>query len=421
MPFGSLSQVNELVTDAPRAVVAVNEDASSHRRSLEVVSALRRLDLAVTLVSPGRRPEGFIAQVRHCEIGAGALPRLLGRYFGTISRNLARLAITILTLLPVGAAQWALDRSTRSILRLEGLMQELRDSPDIVLVEDVLLLPAVIGGKGDARVIFDAREFFPLQFEHSFIWRILIGSGMHRLMRLLLPKCDAITTVSEGLSAGYRELYGVEPHVILNVPECGSGRSARSHGGPAGGSPLRIVFHGRANRNRKIGVFISAGGLLTSQATVDLYLTGPRRRRRAITRSAAGVANVHVHEPVRFDEVPTVLAGFDLGAILYPASTFNLLHSMPSKFFDYLVAGLPVVIGPYPDMARLVRAYDCGIIAEDFTSQALADAIDGISPERLIELRANARSAADDLCAEIEYRKLESLVRGLLARGESGS
>jgi hypothetical protein len=192
--------------DPPRAVVAVNEDTSAHRRSREVVAALRHNGIDVTLVSPGPNLDGDLADVRHHRIGGGVVPRLLGRSFGTISRNLARLAITILTLLPEVVALWALDRSTRIILRLDALVEELQGRPEIVLVEDVLLLPAVMGSRGESRVTFDARESFPLQFEHSFIWRVLIGSGMHRLMRMLLPKCDAVTTVSEGLQDGYREL-----------------------------------------------------------------------------------------------------------------------------------------------------------------------------------------------------------------------
>jgi glycosyltransferase involved in cell wall biosynthesis len=406
-------------SDPPRAVVAVNQDASTHRRSREVVAALRHIGIEVTLVSPGPGLDGDLAGVRHRRIGAGGVPRLLGRSFGTISRNLARLAITVLTLLPEAVALWALDRSTRIILRLDALVEELQDRPDIVLVEDVLLLPAVVGRRGESRVIFDAREFFPLQFEHSFIWRVLIGSGMHRLMRMLLPECDAVTTVSEGLRDGYRGLCGVEPHVILNVPRRGSCGRGRSELRALQDAPLRIVFHGRANRNRRIEVFASAGVLLARRATIDIYLTGPRRRRRAIAGSASDVSNVRVHEPLRFGQIPTTLARYDLAAIFYPPSTFNLLHSMPSKFFEYLHSGLPVVIGPYPDMARIVRTYDCGIVAEDFTPQALAAAIDSVSPERLVVLQANARSAADELCAEVEYRKLTDVVMHLLGTGRS--
>ncbi len=419
MRSDSRSPVGDGRPDPPRAVVAVNEDASAHRRSREVVAALRHNGIDVTLVSPGPNLDGDLADVRHRRIGAGILPRLLGRSFGTISRNLARLVITVLTLFPEAIALWALDRSTRIILHLNALVEELQDRPDIVLVEDVLLLPSVMGRRGESSVIFDAREFFSLQFEHSFIWRVLIGSGMHRLMRMLLPKCDAVTTVSEGLRDGYRELCGVEPHVILNVPQRGSGGPGRSELGGLQGAPLRLIFHGRANRNRGLELLVAAGEELIGGATIDLYLTGPRRVRIVMGRLTARVPNVRVHEPAPFTEVPALLAGFDLGVVFYPADTFNVRHAMPSKFFEYLHAGLPVVIGPSPDMAMIVRAYDCGIVADDFTPQALAAAIHSVSPERLMVLQANARSAADELCAEVAYRKLTDVVMHLLGTGRS--
>jgi glycosyltransferase involved in cell wall biosynthesis len=184
-------------------------------------------------------------------------------------------------------------------------------------------------------------------------------------------------------------------------------------------APLRIVFHGRANRNRGLELLVATGGELIGGATIELYLTGPRRVRIVMGRLAAREPNVRVHEPVPFADVPALLAGFDLGVVFYPAETFNVRHAMPSKFFEYFHAGLPVVIGPSPDMARIVRTYDCGIVAEDFTPQALAAAIDSVSPERLLVLQAKARSAADEFCAEVEYRKLTDVVMHLLGTGGS--
>jgi len=71
----SRSPVGDGRSHPPRAVVAVNEDASAHRRSREVVAALRYIGIEVTLVSPGPGSDGESADVWHRQIGEGAASR----------------------------------------------------------------------------------------------------------------------------------------------------------------------------------------------------------------------------------------------------------------------------------------------------------------------------------------------------------
>lgn len=402
-----------------RAVVAVNQDPWGHRRTREVVAALERLAWQVTVVSPVPLVER--EDQPHVGIGGDSLARALGRAFGPLSRNVTRVAFTLVTLLPSRVARPLLSGIARRTLRLRGLVAVMHERPDVVVVEDVLLLPVVVHHRGGTKVVFDAREFFPRQFEHSMWWRWTVGSGMRRMLRLVLPDCDMVTTVSDGLRDGYRELCDVDAQVILNVPPRMHRSAERLEDRDAqrlnrGDEPLRLVFHGLANPNRGLGALVEAGHALHGQATLDLYLTGPANHRRSIARAAADTANVQVLDPVAFNEIPTMLAAYDVGLAFYDGSTFNLRHAMPSKFFEYLQAGLPVAIGPSPDMAAVLARHDCGIVADAFTPQSLALAISATSRTRLEELRRNAHLAAAELCAEVEYGRLETLMAGI-ARG----
>ena len=398
------------------AVVAVNQNPQGHRRTREVIATLHRVGWTVTVASPSSHEGGESHQ--HIKIGSDWVTRLLGRAFGPVTRNLTRVAFSLVTLLPTALARPALSGIAHRVLRLGGLVAALRDGADIIVVEDVLLLPVVLHHRGAARVVFDAREFFPRQFEHSRVWRWSIGHGMRRMLRLLLPDCDAVTTVSEGLRAGYRDLAGIDAMVTLNVPPLTpADSSVRNEPADEIGvnQPplLRAVFHGLANPNRGLQALVEVGRALEGRATLDLYLTGPKRHRRAVARAARGATNVCVLEPVPFGDVPSMLSSYDIGCILYDGSTFNLRHAMPSKFFDYLHAGLPVAIGPSPDMSSVVRRYDCGVVAADFTPEALAHALSNVSDARLEALRTNACNAAKQLSAEVEYRQFEALLRGL--------
>lgn len=390
------------------AVVAVFQDVATHRRTREVIATVERLGWAVTVVSP--EPARGSRHAVTATVGNGAPARLLGSAYGPIARNLTRVLWTIVTLGPRSPMERGLSFVASSILRLEGLKGVLRSDPDVVIVEDVLLLPTVLRHRGQARVVFDAREFFPRQFEHSRTWRLLVGAGLRRALVRLLPDCDAVTTVSDGLAAGYRSLCGVEAVTIRNVPPRSLVPPGAERIGATYERPLRLVFHGRANPNRGLEALIEVGALLRGVAVLDLFLTGPSRYRKRLAALAAERSNVIVHGPVPFQRIPDLLLEHDIGIVFYDATTFNLRHSLPSKFFEFVGAGLPVAIGPSPDMAAVVQRYDCGIVTDDFRPATLAAAIRALSDARIAEMSANARRAARDLVAEVEYVKLERLL-----------
>jgi glycosyltransferase involved in cell wall biosynthesis len=386
------------------------------RRTRSTIGAIEALGWQVLVASP--HSEALPRDVPHIEIGLRLRQPRLHRLCGIISRNLMRFAITAATLLPRGRRLPLLARVGVLLFGLRGLMHVTHEEPpSVIVVHDVLLLPSVLEHRGDSRVIFDAREFFPQQFEHSFWWRAFIGSGMTRLLRQALPLCDGVTTVSPGIAEGYRRLTGIEPAVILNVPPRTSAvhRSGlrRSHA-----APLRLVYHGLVNTNRGLSDLIESARALRESARLDLYLVGPKRLVRRLRRHAERTQNVDVRDAVPFDDILATLRSHDVGIAFFADRTFNLRYSLPSKFFEYLHAGLAVVVGPSPDMAVIVREYDCGVVTEDFEPRALTAALAGISHERLSEMRANASRAAEHLCADIEYDKMKDLLRHVVLSGD---
>ena len=395
-----------------RALVAVNRDPWTNRRTREVIATVRRLGWDVTVV--GASPSEPPVEVEQVVVGDGVVAKALGPLHGPITRNLTRVTWTILTLLPERWAKPAVSWASGEILGLRNLVQALEDGASVVVVEDLLLLPTVLRHRGSSRVYFDAREFFPRQFENSRLWRALVGHGYRRALVAMLPECDAVTTVSPGLRTGYEELCSVRATTILNVPPRQDFHAhtpvCDSRGDPP--AAVRLVFHGLANRNRGLEVLIELGRALVDEATVDLYLTGSRTYRRKLARAASTLPNVTVQDPVPFTSIVAMLGQYDLGTAIYPGEGFNLIHSLPSKFFEYLHAGLPVLVGPSPDMAAIVRHYDCGVVGRDFRPETLAAEVRRLTPARMRELAANARRAAQELVADVEYRKLERILLG---------
>lgn len=59
-----------------------------------------------------------------------------------------------------------------------------------------------------------------------------------------------------------------------------------------------------------------------------------------------------------------------------------------------------MVIGPNAGMAHLVDKHGLGIVAEDFSVDALAEAISSLTPATVMEFKRNSERAARSLSAE---------------------
>lgn len=69
--------------------------------------------------------------------------------------------------------------------------------------------------------------------------------------------------------------------------------------------------------------------------------------------STLDAENVRLFESVDYDKLPEVLKGYDIGVILYKATTLNFRFNAPNKLFEYLTLGMDVwfpneMLGCYP-------------------------------------------------------------------------
>lgn len=278
---------------------------------------------------------------------------------------------------------------------------------DLILVEDLFLLPLAFRVKGRSRILFDAREFYPSQNEESLRWRLIERPERVRLCRTYLPMCDAILTVSPGLANRYQSDFGVTSIIFRSVPKSSTSNSSRRTE-----FPIRLVHHGVANPNRKLNTLIEIASRLGDRYSLDLYLVGDRRKIRRLQQAAKGSLNVNILEPVMFDEIISTIQQYDIGLCFLPDSTFNLRFSLPNKFFEYIHGGLVLAVGPSPDMVEVVDHFQCGVVAPEFSARSMADAIRSLNPESLDSLKRNSRLAATMLSFDAESDQLLSIVNG---------
>jgi glycosyltransferase involved in cell wall biosynthesis len=117
--------------------------------------------------------------------------------------------------------------------------------------------------------------------------------------------------------------------------------------------------------------------------------------------------------PMPFAEVVVQLANSDVGiSLVLPVDRIHYL-AQPSKLFEYLASGLPVLAADVPTIRRIVSSDDCGLLVDAADENAIAAAIVRLVVEEPLRRRLgeNAARAAVRYTWEEEEPKLLAVVR----------
>ena len=359
-------------------VISLSDLGSDPRvdRQIDFLRAEHRV-IAAALAPPAYDDVDFV------ELERATLPRPARR-----GRRLAALSTRLVGLHERG--YWT-DPDHRGWQRiLTGLGAEL------VVANDISALPLAFSVGRGAPVLFDAHEYSPAEFETSRLWRLLERPHVRWICRRYLSRVAGMTAVSQGIADRYQREFGVSSVVVTNAP-----RYETLTPRPIG-EPIQLVHFGWPDPQRRLEDTLAAMELLDEHYGLDLLLAGPGPSGYLdeLRRRAAGDPRIRFLDPVPMREISRFANAYDIGVFLLPPQHVNQEFTLPNKFFEYIQGRIVPAIGPSPEMARIVREWDCGIVAEDYTPEAFAAAIAGTSRARLAELKENVDRAARELCAE---------------------
>lgn len=300
--------------------------------------------------------------------------------------------------------------------RMQALRLAALSDCDVYHANDWEALPvaAEAARRNDAKLVFDAHEYSPLQHEHRAYWRVWYKPAIEYLIRRYGPKADVSITVAEPIAHRYRVEYKLNPVVILNVPKLAGDNSATKHVDPG---KIRLVHHGGAIRDRHLELMIETIALADERFSLHFILV---ENDRGYMQSLKGLAErvapgrVCFEMPVKPREVVGRISEYDMGLYILQPRNFNQLVALPNKFFDFIAAGLAVLVGPSPSMAAVIERYGCGLVVPTFDPSEVASALNRLTLDELARMRTASRRAAGDLNADREMPKLLSLYDQLL-------
>jgi glycosyltransferase involved in cell wall biosynthesis len=238
-----------------------------------------------------------------------------------------------------------------------------------------------------------------------------------RLERALIHNCDAVICVSDGIADWYANRYGIgRPLVVRNVPDRRSqavAKTAENIRARCRVPPdaLLFMYQGGITAGRLVERFLEVFGRLSSNR--QLVFMGRGELEDAVRQASANHANIHYCPAVPPNEVLAYTVQADVGLVGMENTCLNHWLALPNKFFEYLTAGVPVIVPGFPEMRRVVENYQCGWNWSG-SAEELATLIGRLSPDEVKAKNERALAAGRELSWENEEQELLRLYHRLL-------
>ena len=247
----------------------------------------------------------------------------------------------------------------------------------------------------DTKAILDAHEFSPSEHSEDFLWRTFIApfklwcsSYATQGTSRFCVEPNLCHLWEQHTKASFHYLPNASPY---SEPPIEPARHSHE---------LRIVHHGIAHPSRRIELMIEAISFAGPEFTGFFILAGRQKSYLKYLRSLASLSRCSVLPPVNQDQLVRIGSCYDAAIISVYPSNINNRYCLPNKFFQCIQSRIPIVCGPTPSMASIVKSYDIGVVSEDFTAKSLAVALRQLTPSRISQFRMNLDRAARDLCWE---------------------
>jgi glycosyltransferase involved in cell wall biosynthesis len=269
-----------------------------------------------------------------------------------------------------------LGRMTTGVWRI--YQEALRQNGDLYHFHDPELIPVgLLLRRRGKRVIYDIHEDLPrdIYTKHYLPhWvRGPVSKVAEKLENASSRHFAALVPATPTIAERFRTL---NPNnvVLRNYPVL-QDRSTASV--PLRERPLTIAYAGLISRERGILELITALGLLPDRLPVRLTLAG-QFVTDSLLREASSLPGWRRVDYVGFvnpETVPSLLANCRAGmVVLRPEPSF--IDSLPTKLFEYMAAGIPVIASDFPMWRRIVEASQCGVLVNPLDPREISRSVE---------------------------------------------
>jgi glycosyltransferase involved in cell wall biosynthesis len=148
------------------------------------------------------------------------------------------------------------------------------------------------------------------------------------------------------------------------------------------GDDILFIYQGGLSKGRGIQIILDAFTKVNRKKHIVFMGRGPLEE--VIKEYEKQFSNIHLHPPVKPEEVLRYTSSADIGVSLIENTCLSYYYSLPNKVFEYLLSGVPMIVSDFPEMGQFVDENNCGWkVSVD--SGAFVKLIETISHEDIIE------------------------------------
>jgi glycosyltransferase involved in cell wall biosynthesis len=263
-----------------------------------------------------------------------------------------------------------------------------------------LLIVGLVLRAARKRVIYDIHEdlprtmllkaYIPRFLQRPLMWLVeLVENAAARHMSGLIAATPALALRFQPM---HRNAVVVNNFVMLDefVP---STRVEWMRREPA------IAYYGGISYERGIREMLAAMELVPSTLHLKLELGGwfYVKEQEAELTAGSSWKYVNWHGELNRDGITSLLNRVQVGlVVLHPDEAY--LTSQPTKLFEYMAAGIPVIASDFPLWRSIIQEAGCGLLVDPFNVRDIAAAIEQLikNPDEAEAMGKRGRKAAEE-------------------------
>jgi len=255
----------------------------------------------------------------------------------------------------------------------------LKEKKSLLFANDLdTLLPNFLAAKiSHTPLVYDSHEYFtevPELQNRSFV-----KSFWEKLEAWLFPRLHNVITVNDKLAEIYSKKYNVHVTTIRNVPSLIPAESLKTVEKTVEKSHKEskqiLIYQGALNLGRGVELLIDCMVFLPD---VELLIAGQgdiseELKMRVQNRNLSD--SIHFLGRVNPKELKKLTQNASIGFSLEEDLGLNYRYALPNKIFDYIHAGIPVIVSDLPIMSKLVLETGIGEVLKERSPRALANLV----------------------------------------------
>lgn len=255
------------------------------------------------------------------------------------------------------------------------------------------------------QIVYDAHELQTERFLKNPAWQTDLKKNLESK---LVSYVDRFITVGPLIAAEYAKRYNVRPpEVIYNCPYSQKGEK-KDHFRSLFGIPADhkiFIYQGLISAQRSTDKLIEAFSHPEMPKNVSLVLLGYGPLVQS-DRPKALSHRIYHHPAVKYGDLLSYTRSADYGLLTIENNCTNHNLCLPNKFFEYAMAGLPVLTTNLLQVSEFLKEYPMGITCNSMTPRDIVSGVQHILEIPYESMRQQALRVSSLYNWEAQEKKL---------------